>query len=43
MTEVIRGMPKWIGVEDQTLFGANSLNLGHPEFIRRFHNTLVNV
>ena len=42
MTGVIRGMPNWKAVGPDSL-PAEVLKLDHPEFIRYFHNLLVNV
>ena len=39
---VIRGMPNWKAVGPDAL-PAEVLKLDHPEFIRHFHNLLVNV
>ena len=42
MKGVIRGMPNWNAVGPDSL-PAEVLKLDHPEFIRYFHNVLVNV
>ena len=42
MTGVMRGMPNWKAVGPDSL-PAEVLKLDHPEFIRCFHNLLVNV
>ena len=42
MTAVIRGMPNWKAVGPDSL-PAELLKIDHPEFIRYFHNLLVNV
>ena len=42
MMGVIRGMPNWKAVGPDSL-PAEVLKLDHPEFIRYFHNLLVNV
>ena len=42
MMAVIRGMPNWKAVGPDAL-PAEVLKLDHPEFIRHFHNLLVNV
>ena len=42
MTAVIRGMPNWKTVGPDSL-PAELLKIDHPEFIRYFHNLLVNV
>ena len=42
MMQVIRGMPNWKAVEPDSL-PADVLKLDHLEFIRYFHNPLVNV
>ena len=42
MMGVIRGIPYWKAVGPDSL-AAEVLKLNHPEFIRYFHNLLVNV
>ena len=42
MMVVIRGMPNWKSVGTDSLT-AEVLKLHHPEFIRYFHNLLVNM
>ena len=42
MTGVFRGMPNWKAVRPEFL-PVELLKLDHPEFIRCFHNVLVNV
>ena len=42
LTVVIRGMPNWKAVGPDSL-PAELLKIDHPEFIRYFHNLLVNV
>ena len=42
MTAVIQGMPNWIAVGPDSL-PSELLKIGHPKFIRYFHNLLVNV
>ena len=39
---VVRGMPNWKAVGTDSL-PAELLKIDHPEFIRYFHNLLVNV
>ena len=42
MTAIIRGMPNWKAVRPGSLL-SELLKNDHPEFIRYFHNLLVNV